>query len=789
MAVKKKSVKKTGRFGLFRKVLWITLIGGILSVGFLFFMIYKGVFGDLPTFDAIENPESSIATEIISSDGQVIGRIWQNENRSPVKYSELSPYLVNALIATEDERFREHSGIDVRSTSRAVIFLGKKGGASTITQQLAKLLFTREASQNKVERVLQKFKEWIIAAKLERSYTKDEIIAMYFNTYDFLFNAYGIKNASLTYFNKQPADLNIEEAAVLVGMAKNPIVYNPIRNPKKALSRRNTVIDQMERNKYLTEAQADSLKALPLKTDFKMQTHTQGIAQYFREYVREMLGTYLKDVRKPDGTKYSVTNDGLRIYTTLDSRMQQYAEEAVWEHLSNLQKVFDYGQQSNKMRPFYGISKAEADRIMNSAMRRSDRYRALKDQGMSEAEIIKNFNTKDKIEVFSWDNGRPSSKVMEMTPMDSIRYYKGFLNTGFLAVEPQTGYVKAWVGGINYKQFQYDHVVKASRQVGSTFKPFVYATAIDQRKMSPCFEYVDQPVVFPADEWKISQDWSPRNSNNKFDYQPYTLTAGLGKSMNSITASIVNDLGTTEPIISLARKLGITSKIDTGPSMCLGTADISLYEMIGAFATFANKGNYIKPIIVTRIEDKNGIVLYQDATPSRAVMSEESSYVIVKLLEGVTRFGTGTRLRTTWKNPNYIGPDKNKTMYVTGYPWAFENPIAGKTGTSQNNSDGWFIGMVPNLAAGAWVGCEDRAAHFRSMTYGQGASSALPIWAVFMKKCYADPSLNVSKVNFERPSAPITIDLSCNGINVPPLPDDVEGGDPGDMSSYEEVNF
>lgn len=789
MAVKKKSGKKGGRFGLFRKVLWITLIGGILSVCLLFFMIYKGVFGDLPTFDAIENPESSIATEIISSDGQVIGRIWQNENRSPVRYSDLSPHLVNALIATEDERFREHSGIDVRSTSRAVIFLGKKGGASTITQQLAKMLFTERASSNKVERVIQKFKEWIIAAKLERSYTKDEIISMYFNKYDFLFNAYGIKNASLTYFNKQPADLNIEEAAVLVGMAKNPIVYNPIRNPKNALSRRNTVIDQMERNKYLTEAQADSLKALPLKTDFKMQTHTQGIAQYFREYVREMLGTYLKDVRKPDGTKYSVTDDGLRIYTTLDSRMQQYAEESVWEHLSNLQKIFDYGQQGNKMRPFYGISKAEADRIMNSAVRRSDRYRALKDRGLSEAEIIKNFNTKDKIEVFCWDNGRPSSKEMEMTPMDSIRYYKGFLNTGFLAVEPQTGYVKAWVGGINYKQFQYDHVVKASRQVGSTFKPFVYATAIDQRKMSPCFEYVDQPVVFPADEWKIAQDWSPRNSNNKFDYQPYTLTAGLGKSMNSITAAIVNDLGTTEPIISLARKLGITSKIDSGPSMCLGTADISLYEMIGAFATFANKGNYIKPIIVTRIEDKNGIVLYQDATPSRAVMSEESSYVIVKLLEGVTRFGTGTRLRTTWKNPNYIGPDKGKTMYVTGYPWAFENPIAGKTGTSQNNSDGWFIGMVPNLAAGAWVGCEDRAAHFRSMTYGQGASSALPIWAVFMKKCYADPSLNVSKGEFERPSTPISIDLSCNGINVPPLPDDVEGGDPGDMSSSEEVNF
>lgn len=759
MPGKKNKATSASRYRLFRRILWWGLGGGILLVCLLFFLVYKGVFGPLPTFEDIENPESSVATEIISADGQVLGKIWKNENRSPVKFEELSPYLVDALIATEDERFREHSGVDVRSTVRAVVFLGSKGGASTLTQQLAKQLFTKNASQNKVERGVQKLKEWIIAAQLERSYTKDEIITMYFNKYDFLYNAYGVKNASQTYFNKLPADLKIEEAAVLVGMAKNPILYNPIRNPKNALSRRNQVFRQMKRNGFITAEQLDSLLKLPLETDFRMQTHTQGLAQYFREYVREAVNDYLKDARKPDGSKYSVTQDGLRIYTSIDSRMQRYAEQAVNEHLSNLQKVFDYTQRDNKMRPFYGINKAQADDLMNRAMKRTDRYRSLKNQGKSEAEILRSFSTPEKMTVFTWEDGRPSTKEVEMTPMDSIRYYKGFLNAGFLAVEPQTGYVKAWVGGINYRYFQYDHVIKARRQTGSIFKPFVYATAIDQRKMSPCFEYIDQPVTFPADEWSLPQDWTPRNSDNKYDYMPYTLITGLAKSKNSITASIVKDLGTTEPIIALARKLGVTSPIDKGPAMCLGSADISLYEMIGAFSTFANKGSYTKPIMVTRIEDRNGIVLYQDATPSHAVMSEESSYAIIKLLEGVTKNGTGARLRASWAN--YQAPDPGKTKYVTGYPWNFKNPIAGKTGTSQNQSDGWFVGMVPNLAAGAWVGCEDRAAHFRSMTYGQGATSALPIWAVFMKKCYADPTLHVSKGEFEAPSTPMTISLSC----------------------------
>ena len=766
----KKKKNAASRLKLFKKILWGGLAGGIVLVCLLFFLVYEGLFGPLPTFEDIENPESSIATEIISADGQTIGKIWKNENRSPVKFEELSPYLVDALIATEDERFREHSGIDVRSTIRAVVFLGRRGGASTLTQQLAKQLFTKNASENKATRVIQKLQEWIIAAQLERSYTKDEIITMYFNKYDFLYNAYGVKNASLTYFNKLPADLTIEQAAVLVGMAKNPILYNPVRNPKNALARRNTVLRQMKRNGFITEQQRDSLSALPLEIDFRMQTHTQGIAQYFREYVREVVPEYLKDVHKPDGSKYSVSRDGLRIYTTIDSRMQRYAEEAVSEHLSNLQKVFDYTQKGNPMRPFYNITRSQADAIMTSAMKRTDRYRALKAQGKSETEIRQNFNTKEKMTVFCWEDGRASTREVEMTPMDSIRYYKSFLNAGFLAVEPQTGYVKAWVGGINYRYFQYDHVIKAKRQVGSTFKPFVYATAIDQRKMSPCDEYIDQPVTFPADEWGIPDDWTPNNSNNKYDYVPYTLKKGLAMSKNSITASIVKDLGTTEPIISLTRKLGVTSPMDKGPAMCLGTTDISLYQMIGAFATFANKGSYTQPILITRIEDSNGIVLYQDATPSHAVMSEESSYAIIKLLEGVTSYGTGARLRSTVSPPLYTAPDPAKTKYVTGHPWKFANPIAGKTGTSQNQSDGWFIGMVPNLAAGAWVGCEDRAAHFRSMTYGQGASSAMPIWAEFMKKCYADPSLDVSKGDFEAPSTPMTIDLSCQrSVSLAPM--------------------
>ncbi|MDD4819509.1 MAG: transglycosylase domain-containing protein [Flavobacteriales bacterium] len=755
-----KNINKS--FSLFRKLLWGCLIGSIVLSCGIFTLIYMGVFGPLPTFDAIENPESSIATEIISENGETIGRIWQNENRSPIKYDELSPYLVNALIATEDERFREHSGVDIRSTMRAVVFLGSKGGASTITQQLAKQLFTSNPSQNKVERVIQKFKEWIIAAKLERNYTKDEILTMYFNKYDFLYNAYGIKNASLTYFNKQPKDLNVEEAAVLVGMAKNPIVYNPIRNPKNSLARRNQVLSQMVRNDFLTEKEADSLKRLPLVTDFRMQTHTRGLAQYFREYIREIVPKYLKGKEKADGEPYSIETDGLKIYTTLDSRMQQYAEEAVEAHISSLQKIFDYTQKSNKNRPFYSLSSGEIEKIMNTSMRRSDRYRALKNRGLSEKEIVNNFNTIDTIEVFCWEKGKASTKDIAMTPMDSIRYYKGLLNTGFMSVEPRTGHIKAWVGGINYKYFQYDHVIKARRQVGSTFKPFVYATAIDQLKMSPCYQYMDEPVHFSASEWGMPYDWSPSNSDNKYEHVPYTLIRGLAMSKNSITASIVKTLGTTEPIIALAHKLGITGKISSSPAMCLGTTDISVYEMAGAFATFANKGSHIKPILITRIEDKNGIVIYQDATPSSAVMSEESAYAIIKLLEGVTSGGTGSRLRSTWGS--YIGPDPEKTNFATGYPWKFTNPIAGKTGTSQNQSDGWFIGVVPNLATAVWVGCEDRAAHFASMRYGQGASAAMPIWAVFMKKCYADPSLHVSKNDFEMPSGPMTIDLSCQGV-------------------------
>lgn len=771
MAKKPTTLSKT--FKIFRTALWTCFIGGITGVVSLFALIYSGAFGALPTFEAIENPESSIATEIISEDGVVIGRIWQSENRSPVKYTELSPHLVNALIATEDERFYEHSGIDFRSTARAVVFMGKKGGASTLTQQLAKLLFTRDPSQNTLERIIQKLKEWIIAIQLERNYTKEEIITMYFNQYDFLYNAFGVKNASLTYFNCLPSDLKIEEAAVLVGMAKNPIVYNPIRNPKNSTARRNQVFRQMRRNDLLTKEETDSLCALPLKTDFRMQTHNRGLAQYFREYIREIVPQYLKDVRKADGSKYSIVTDGLKIYTTLDSRMQRYAEEAVEEHLSALQKVFDYTQRNNKTRPFYSLTSSEIDRLMTTSMKRSDRYRSLKRRGLSESEIIKNFNTIDTIEVFCWKDGQASLEDRAITPMDSIRYYKGLLNTGLVSVEPQNGHVKAWVGGISYKYFQYDHVIKARRQVGSTFKPFVYATAIDQLKMSPCYEFMDEPVEFKAEDWNMPLDWSPSNSDNKFEYVPYTLTQGLAKSKNSITASIVKTLGTTEPIIALAQKLGITSEMSPAPAMCLGTTDISVYEMAGAFATFANGGSYIKPIMITRIEDKNGVILYQDSTPSQAVMSSESAYAIIKLLEGVTSGGTGVRLRSSWGS--YIAPDPEKTNFSTGYPWKFTNPIAGKTGTSQNNSDGWFIGMVPNLATAIWVGCEDRSVHFSNMRYGQGASSAMPIWAVYMKKCYGDPTLHVSQDEFPVPEGPITIDLSCTGAkNINSIPTSIQ---------------
>ena len=653
--------------------------------------------------------------------------------------------MVQALISTEDERFKDHSGIDFKSLARAVVMLGKGGGGSTITQQLAKMLFTGTASRSTTERVKQKIKEYVIAVKLERQYTKDEILTMYFNKFDFNYLAVGINSASKIYFNTTPQDLKIEEAAMLVGMAKNPSLYNPRRREELTTKRRNTVFLQMQRNGILDQTQVDSLSTLPLTLDFNPESHTKGIATYFREYLRSYMKGWIKENLKPDGTKYNLYRDGLKIYTTIDSRMQKYAEESVTEHISNLQRVFFTLQKYNKTRPFEGINEDELESIMNTAMRRSVRYRQLKKNGVSMDSIKTSFSTPRQMKVFSWKGDIDTL----MTPMDSLRYYKFFLETGMMSMDPQTGFVKAWVGGIDYKYFKYDHVKQGKRQVGSTFKPFVYASAINQLHYSPCYEVANTRVTFEKERFGLDADWTPKNSGDKY--------GGLAKSVNTVTAYLMKQIG-PRPVVDLVKEMGLTNYIPAVPSIALGTPDVSVYEMVGAYGSFANRGIYTKPTMILRVEDKNGIVVDEFVPESREVMSAETAYIMISLMQGVTKFGTGIRLRT--KGAKY------HLNAVTGYPYAFTNPIAGKTGTSQNHSDGWFMGIVPNLVTGVWVGNEDRSVHFKGIHFGQGATTALPIWALYMKKVYANADLEISQGNFEEPETGVGVNLDCDKIKV-----------------------
>ncbi|MBB4118363.1 penicillin-binding protein 1A [Mesonia hippocampi] len=747
---KKKPQKPTYR----KYILWFwgLFIAGLLTISFLFVLAGWGAFGKMPTFEELENPETNLATEVFSSDGETLGKYY-NENRTPIKYEELPKTLIQALVATEDERYYEHSGIDARGTLRAVAYLGTKGGASTITQQLSKLLFSA-TPDNKLERVLQKLKEWVIAIRLERQYTKEEIITMYLNKYDFLYQAVGIRSASRIYFSKEPTDLKTEEAAVLVAMLKNPILYNPRKEKfkKNALQRRNQVLKQMQKNGYLDEQQKDSLQQLPLKLKFSPEGHDEGVATYFRAYLQSFLKEWIEENKKPNGEKYNIYRDGLKVYTSIDSRMQKYAEEAVEMHMAKLQTEFDRQNKNNKTAPFRDLSKNQIENIITRAIKNSDRWRAMKTKNIPEDKILASFDEKQEMRVFSWKNNTDIDTIM--SPRDSIYYYKSFLNTGMMSMDPQTGEVKAWVGGINFKHFKYEHVKQAKRQVGSTFKPFVYATAIDQLHLSPCYELPNTQHTIPAGRHGVSKDWTPKNSSGKYGGM-VTLKEALANSLNTITARLIDKTG-PEPVIDLLKKLGVdTSEIDPVAAIALGSVDISVFEMVSAYSTFANKGIYVKPVIVTHIEDKNGTILYQHIPESRDVMSEEAAYVTVKLMEGVTESGSGLRLRTTWavNAPHY-------KRAVTGYPYALKNPIAGKTGTTQNQSDGWFMGMVPNLSTGVWVGGEDRSVHFPGITYGQGATMALPIWGIYMNKVYEDESLNVSKADFEAPEE-LTIEVDC----------------------------
>jgi penicillin-binding protein 1A len=723
----------------FVRILWLLLLLPPVMIFFLVLGVLN--FSELPDTTALRNPKTNLASEVYSCDLKVIGKYYA-ENRVNIEFSQISLNVINALIATEDARFYDHSGVDVRALMRVVWGVVTRsessGGGSTITQQLAKMLFPRE-NLHGFGMVIRKIKEWVIAVKLEKEYTKQEIITMYLNKFDFVNNAVGIKSASQIYFGTSPSSLSIPQAAMLVGMAKNPSLFNPNRFPEKSKGRRNTVIQQMEKYDYLNGKQSDSLQKLPLALNFQPEGHNEGLAPYFREYLRDVfLKNWCEEHPKPDGTKYNIYRDGLKIYTTIDSRLQHYAEEAMEEHLKDLQAVFVKECKRKKNAPFaWNVTSEEIESIMYQGMRRSDRYHILRKAGMSEEAIEKDFNQPIQMKVFSW-NGDIDTV---MSPRDSIRYYKGFLQSGLMSIEPKTGHIKAWVGGINHQYFQYDHVqIGHTRQVGSTFKPFVYALAI-QEGFSPCYRVPNVQVCIDMPNGQ--PPYCPENSDKKLNGRMLTLQQALANSVNYVSAYLIKTFG-APAVVNLARRMGVVSPIEAVPSICLGTPEISVFEMVGANATFANKGTWIQPMFITRIEDKNGKILAELSPKTEEVLNEEKAYVMLQLMKGVVQIGTGVRLR---------------------YKYKLNTPIAGKTGTTQNHSDGWFMGITPDLVSGCWTGAEDRAVHFDNIEMGQGANMALPIWAKYMQKVYADKTLNISKGDFERPNKAINIEMNCERYN------------------------
>ncbi|MBM1105314.1 transglycosylase domain-containing protein [Aurantibacter crassamenti] len=755
--------KQPNNFFKFIKWFWILFISGVALVALVFLSASWGFFGDMPDYQYLENPQTNLASQIISSDGDLLGKFYLDDNRTPVNYEDLPENLVNTLLSSEDIRFREHSGIDWYGTLRAAFFLGKRGGASTISQQLARQLFVGVRSRNKFETLKQKAKEWVLATRLETSYTKEEIIKMYLNNYDFGNNADGIRSASRIYFGKEPMQLKIEESAMLVGMLQNSSYFNPLRRPEQTLNKRNIVISQLARYDFITESQKDSLQALEMNINYNPESHSAGIATYFRMNLQRFMNRWIAKNPKPamegERDKWNLYLDGLKIYTTIDSRMQQNAEDAVSAHMAKLQAEFFHQNtpDRNKTAPFLDVEEEEIDKILNQAMKTSDRWRMMKDAGKSEADIRASFDVKTEMTVFDWKS-ETREKDTILTPMDSIRYYKAFLRTAMMSMEPQTGHVKAWVGGIDYKHFQYDNVIQGTRQAGSTFKPFVYAAAIDQLRLSPCYELPDTQYCIEAGKHGNMEAWCPKNSEGRYSGNMYTLKEGLANSKNTITAQLMDRVG-PKSVVSIVKNLGVTRDILEVPAIALGTAEVNVYEMVGAYGAFANQGVYVKPVMVTRIEDKNGTVLYEYVPETKDVLSKDVAYAMVDLMKGVTQGGSGTRLRTT-------GVNKWKKEYdeiITGYPYAFTNPIAGKTGTTQNNSDGWFMGMVPNLVTGVWVGGDDRSIHFKTITYGQGASMALPIWGLYMKENYKNKDLGISEEDFERPDN-LSIEVDCSKV-------------------------
>lgn len=681
----------------------------------MFILVSLGWVGYMPSFTELENPEANLATEVISSDGVLLGTYYL-ENRSNCKYNDLSQSLKDALIATEDSRFYKHSGVDLRALMRVaggVITFHHKGGGSTITQQLAKNLFPRDLKMNKIKLVFFKFKEWVVATKLERKYSKDEILAMYFNTVDFGNNAVGIKSAARTYFDKDPSEINTEEAAILVGMLKAPTQYSPRRHPQAALNRRNTVLGQMQKYGYLTKEQRDSLKELPIDlSKFKSQAHYAGLATYFREYLRLYLKEWCRDNPKPDGSRYDIYCDGLKIYTTIDSRMQRHAEEAVREHVCDyLQPLFFNHIKGASNAPFVNLSEEQTEKILWAAVKQSDRYVRMKDAGKSDSEIKEAFNKKVKMSIFTYKG----EKDTVMTPMDSIRYVKSFLQCGMMCMEANTGHVKAYVGGTDYEHFQFDHVKLSKRQVGSTFKPYVYTVAMQSGEFDPCTMVPNVPVTIESG----GGPWTPHNSGGYKEGQMLPLREALAHSLNQVSAYLMKRYG-PHAVIELVRSMGMTSDIPEVPAICLGACELSLYEQVGAINCFPNQGVYVEPIFITKICDKDGNVIYTKVPKTNEAIDQITAFKTIRLMQGVVDYGTGGRLRGQYK---------------------LDFPLAGKTGTTDNQSDGWFVGYTPMLTCGVWVGCEDRAAHFRTTALGQGARTALPVFGLFMQKVYGDTQL------------------------------------------------
>ncbi|PCH69033.1 MAG: penicillin-binding protein [Bacteroidales bacterium] len=762
-------IEQKSKLRTFKKALiifWSLFLIGILLVVLFFTGVSNGTFGFMPSFKELENPKNSLATEVYTTDDKLIGKFYY-ENRSFVKYPDLSQFLVDALISTEDVRFNDHSGIDLRGLGRVAkgLVTGDRsaGGGSTITQQLAKMLFPRESFEKKMDIVFRKFREWVIAVKLERSYTKEEIMTMYFNKFDFLNLAVGIKSAANVYFNTTPDSLHVEQAAMLVGMAKNPSYFNPLRRPELTLNRRNVVLSQMVKYSYLSKLEYDSLKNMPLGIDFQKVDHKRGMAPYFREYLRTSFTAkkpsrerypsyayqqFVKDSLewesnpfygwcnknvKADGTSYNIYKDGLKIYTTLDSRMQRYAEEAVVEHLGlNLQEALDREKKNHKNPPFSDdLTDEDVARSIEMAMRRSERYRVLKKNGMSLDSIRMVFNNPTKMKIFTWKGERDTI----LSPNDSMLYMKGFLRAGFMSMVPQSGEVRAYVGGPNYQHFMYDMVNVGKRQVGSTIKPFLYTLAMKEG-LSPCDRVPNIPQTFILPD---GSPWTSRNSTDKLSGEMVTLRWGLANSVNNISGWVLKQT-TPESVVTMAHEMGVVSRIDPVPSIFLGTSEITVYEMVGAYGTFANKGVYIKPRFITKVEDHKGNLLAKSVPRKREVMDERTAYLMTNLLQGVVQRGTGVRLR---------------------YKYGLNNPIGGKTGTTQNHSDGWFMGITPELVSGVWVGAEDRSVHFEGIYYGQGANMALPIWALYMQKIYADKSIGLTQGDFEKPRG-VRINLDCD---------------------------